>query len=51
MVRGSEGRILVYVPLQFVCSYIEKDNDNDDEIDRNPILHFNDMGSLTSHTT
>jgi len=30
---------------------IEMDDDNDDEIDRNPDLHFKDKGSFTPHTT
>ena len=31
--------------------YVETDDDNDDEIDRNPNLHFKYKGSFTSHTT
>jgi len=35
---------------QLIYGYIGMDDD-DDEIDRNPDLHFKDKGSFTSHTT
>ena len=35
--------------MQFIYGYIETDDDNDDEIDESPVLHFKDKGSFTSH--
>ena len=34
-----------------LCSYVETDDDNNDETDRNPFFHFKDKGSFTSHAT
>jgi len=36
---------------QLMYYYIGTDDDNDDEIDSNPDLHFKDKGSFTFHTT
>ena len=36
---------------QLSYGYEETDDDNDDELERNPDLHFKDKGSFTSHTT
>jgi len=35
---------------QLIYGYVETADDNDDEIDRHPGLHFKDKGSFTSHT-
>ena len=36
---------------QFIYGYVETDEYNDDEKNRNPDIHFKDRGSFTSHTT
>jgi len=48
-----EGRLVEYcfASHHLVYGYVETDGDNDDEINRNPDLHFKDKGSFTSHTT
>ena len=40
---------LVLRPFAAHYGYVYTDDDNDDEIDRNPILHFKDKCSFTSH--
>jgi len=40
-----------FTSYQLIYGYVEKDDENDGEIDRNPDLHFKDKGSFTSHTT
>ena len=42
--------MLFYGPVQLVYGYVET-NDDDDEIDKNPVLHFKDNGTFKSHTT
>ena len=37
--------------LQLNYFYVETDDENDDEIDRNPVFHFKAKGSFTSYTT
>ena len=48
-----KGMNTVYVPVQLIYGYVETgdDDDNDNEIDRNPILFFKDKGSFTYHIT
>ena len=37
--------------MQLVYGYVETDDDNDDEIDRNRVPRFKDKGTFTCHTT
>ena len=41
---------LVYINLQLMYDYVVEDDDND-EIDRNPVLYYKDYYFFTSHTT
>ena len=43
--------MLFYVPVLLIYGYVETDDDNDDEKDRNPVLRFKDNGYFTYHTT
>ena len=38
-------------PLELIYGYVETDDENADEIDRNTALSFKDNGSFASHTT
>ena len=40
-----------FMSHQLIYGYVERDDDNGDEIDRNLDLHFKDKGSFISHTT
>ena len=42
---------IVYVFVQRIYDYVESDDDNDEEIDRNDVLYFKNKGSFTSHNT
>jgi len=47
---GDQGWVeYCFMSHQFI--YVEMDDDNDDETDRNPGLHFKDKGSFTPHIT
>ena len=39
---------MFYVNLQLMYGYVETDDANDDERDRNSLLHFKDKGSFTA---
>ena len=47
---ARDGFNWFYVPLQLIYGYVETDDENDDETDRNAVLNVKDKVYFTSHT-